>query len=251
MGITNSNLNVSGPVTVDSIRRAISSALATERLPVSELIQIIASYAAPFVSSAFEFADSSGLGPLPLVYSSCANLDLDSNENQIIIVRHHRTRQFFKFSVRTGTYNNRDRSVQLGGLMGASAIECSFALCLAAHAQVQSGPGVRNISAMGSRTRSTVSFGLPRAVCRDPLNPNGWYLCDPTSIRYFDQAKDQVTLFAGCGSSGSGEEAGGGGLNDLSSLVITSDGKTIWLNSTATNRYRHAQNQNLSKCRDT
>ncbi len=35
-----------------------------------------------------------------------------------------------------------------------------------------------------------------RAVCSDPINPDGWYIGDQYSIRYFDAAKDQVTLFA-------------------------------------------------------
>ncbi len=69
--------------------------------------------------------------------------------------------------------------------------------------------------------RSTVAFTIPVAVCRDPLNSNGYYLADQNSIRYFDEAKDEVTLFVG-GPTDAAE------FNEIYHLLITSDGKTLW-----------------------
>ncbi len=79
--------------------------------------------------------------------------------------------------------------------------------------------------------RSTAAFGLVMAAVCDPLNPTGYYLCDHTSIRYFDESKDEVTLVAGRGAldpeltDGIGAAAG---FHSLTDLLITSDGRTIW-----------------------
>ncbi len=70
--------------------------------------------------------------------------------------------------------------------------------------------------------RSTASFGWIRAVCRDPLNPNGWWIADRSSIRYFDESKNDVSLFVS------------GPLYDraterMNSLLFTADRKTMWI----------------------
>ncbi len=48
-----------------------------------------------------------------------------------------------------------------------------------------------------SGNRSNVGFFNPRAVCRDPRNSNGYYVADRSTIRYYDDAKNEVTLIAG------------------------------------------------------
>ncbi len=58
-----------------------------------------------------------------------------------------------------------------------------------------------------------------KSVLRDPLNSNGYFLSDDWSIRYFDEAKDEVTLITGGQKRRRRRE---------SSPIITADGKTIW-----------------------
>ncbi len=78
--------------------------------------------------------------------------------------------------------------------------------------------------------RFTATFDTPVAACADPLNPNnGYYLGDQSSIRYFDLAKDEVTLFAG--SVYMGQEDGraeNARFYQISSLLISPDGHTMW-----------------------
>ncbi len=88
------------------------------------------------------------------------------------------------------------------------------------------GSGIHRF-AMGNHL--TAQFTTAKARCHDPVNVHGWYLGDTTSIRYFDSAKDEVTLVAGGGSLGilNGIGAAAGFLS-IYSLLITSDGKTLW-----------------------
>ncbi len=58
-------------------------------------------------------------------------------------------------------------------------------------------------------------------MCRDPRNPNGYFIADTDSIRYFDEAKDEVTLNRYAGSV------------QIDSVVIDSRGETIWCAATS------------------
>ncbi len=58
----------------------------------------------------------------------------------------------------------------------------------------------------------------PHSVRADPRNPTGYYIVDQVSIRYFDEAKDRVTLFAG----------GDVFFGRLRALIVSSCGSTIW-----------------------
>ncbi len=67
-----------------------------------------------------------------------------------------------------------------------------------------------------------------KAVCRDPINTSGWYIADSHSIRYFDESKDAVTLFAGGNTPGCEDGIGSSARFGLiNSLIITSDGQTM------------------------
>ncbi len=78
-------------------------------------------------------------------------------------------------------------------------------------------------------TRLTATFNYPKAAVRDPLNPNGWYLADRTNLRYVDEAKDVVSLVAGSEEAGCIDGIGAEArFSELSGLLITSDGATIW-----------------------
>ncbi len=80
--------------------------------------------------------------------------------------------------------------------------------------------------AMG--TRQTAKLGRPTGgVCRDPLNANGYFIGDESSIRYFDDAKDEMTLFAG-GPVVEESTGTANRLREITAMLITSDGKTIW-----------------------
>ncbi len=88
------------------------------------------------------------------------------------------------------------------------------------------GSGVQGF-AMGNRT--TAMFDLPLAAQRDPLNANGYYLADRASIRYFDQAKNEVTLFVGAEKSGSTDGVGADARFEvIRSLLVASHGRTLW-----------------------
>ncbi len=58
----------------------------------------------------------------------------------------------------------------------------------------------------------------PHSVRAD-RNPTGDYIADSMSIRYFDEAKDQVTLFAGEGDTSFGQ---------LHAMIVSSCGSVIW-----------------------
>ncbi len=85
-------------------------------------------------------------------------------------------------------------------------------------AEVFCGSGVQGF-AMGNRL--TAAFIKPGGAVRDPINPTGWYIFDDASIRHFDEATDVVTLVIGdWGPSLS--------IGRINSMLITSDGQTIW-----------------------
>ncbi len=77
--------------------------------------------------------------------------------------------------------------------------------------------------------RRSADFNYPMSACRDPLNPTGYYLSDRHSVRYFDEARDEVSLIAG--SSIIGERDGIGDaarFMHICQLLISCDGKTVW-----------------------
>ncbi len=77
--------------------------------------------------------------------------------------------------------------------------------------------------------RQNAKFLLPRAVCRDPLSATGYFLCDETSIRYFDEAKDRVTPLVGSYEPGEADGVGTDAqFKSIGSVIVTSDGQTIW-----------------------
>ncbi len=78
------------------------------------------------------------------------------------------------------------------------------------------------LAVYGMGNRRTAGFVAIKAVCHDPLNANGFYILDDSSIRYFDDAKDEVTLAI---DTPAGDDSD---LTDICSMLITSDGKTIW-----------------------
>ncbi len=80
--------------------------------------------------------------------------------------------------------------------------------------------GSRN-SGWSDGTRLTSAMENPLAVCADPRNPTGYYIADQASIRYFDEAKDRITIFA---SSGDDDWF----INELCALIVSSCGSTIW-----------------------
>ncbi len=90
-----------------------------------------------------------------------------------------------------------------------------------------------------SSNRVNSSFLEVVGVCRDPLNKNGYFLADFSSIRYFDEAKDQVTLFAGGAErwteDGVGEAAR---FEMISSLLIAANGQTLWCSQSFTGGLR-------------
>ncbi len=94
----------------------------------------------------------------------------------------------------------------------------------------------KTLWAMGDRR--TAGFPQTMALCRDPIRPKCWYLCDGGSIRYFDEAKDAVTLFAGDREWGTVDGVGADARFDrLESIAITTDGLTLWCNQ---NHYQTA-----------
>ncbi len=67
----------------------------------------------------------------------------------------------------------------------------------------------------------------------DPRNPNGYFLADQVSIRYFDQTKDETVLFVGTGTgtgTGTGSDNTGTGffLSALRDIIVSSCGSTVW-----------------------
>ncbi len=81
--------------------------------------------------------------------------------------------------------------------------------------------------AMGNR--SSAAFSCPRVVCRDPINASGYFLADSSSIRYFDEAKDQVTLIAGSSVSGTADGVGADArFQEIDSMIVSSQDGTIW-----------------------
>ncbi len=89
--------------------------------------------------------------------------------------------------------------------------------------------------AMGDRR--SASFLHPVSVCRDPTStsPTGtgtgtcYFMADLVSIRYFDEAKDAVTLICGGADAGSADGVGSAArFRGISSILVTADAKTIW-----------------------
>ncbi len=77
-------------------------------------------------------------------------------------------------------------------------------------------------------TRHDFSIRTQR-VRADPLNLNGWYMADQSSIRYYDEANDVVTLVAGSDELGTANGIGAAArFFGIASLLITSDGKQMW-----------------------
>ncbi len=99
--------------------------------------------------------------------------------------------------------------------------------CVAGEAQHFCGAAVSGFS-MG--TRSTAAFAPVRIAQRDPINPSGYYLADRISIRYFDTAKDVVTLIGGDTKESDLRDAFGESvrLDTIHSLLVTSDGQCLW-----------------------
>ncbi len=82
--------------------------------------------------------------------------------------------------------------------------------------------------------RTTEAFCRVNAVCRDPLNPNGYFLADDTSIRYFDEATNSVRLVAGADEQGTADGIGSDArFSEIGSLLVTSDGRTLWCGDSA------------------
>ncbi len=80
---------------------------------------------------------------------------------------------------------------------------------------------------MGNRLTS--QFVRSKAIRRDPRNPNGWWLADRSSIRYFDDAKDEVTLLAGSDRLGVADGIGPRAqFAVIWTFLVSSDGGTIW-----------------------
>ncbi len=69
---------------------------------------------------------------------------------------------------------------------------------------------------------SAETFQWIRGVARDPSNPTGYFLCESTSIRYFDTETDEVKLFAY-----------GSQFQNLTTLLVSSTGSTVWCSDMA------------------
>ncbi len=87
----------------------------------------------------------------------------------------------------------------------------------------------------------------PFAICADPIQSRRWYIADRTSVRCYNEMSDSVTLITGSAQWGSADGGptvgaptdGTGRVSDrfapkaacfdcLQSLIITSDGRTLW-----------------------
>ncbi len=75
----------------------------------------------------------------------------------------------------------------------------------------------------------TAQFVSPVGACRDPNNSSGWWLADHTTIRYFDEARDELKLFAGSAHAGWSDGIGAAACFDLiRSILVSSDGQSLW-----------------------
>ncbi len=211
-------------LTTESIRAAIEFAIGTgaeisqrgmDGLPIPQLVQIIASYAAPFVSIKTSVA----------VTITGFNL-LWVRDGQVIGTGSCTT-NFLQLPIRSGT------CVDVSGECVCTALPTRFD-CL--RLPIETGAPVAVTRFCGSDgvgfamgNRSSAVFREAAAVCADPLNPNGFFLADQTSIRYFDEAKDEVTLFTGSDEPGEDDDIGmNARFGAIVSLLIASDGRTLW-----------------------
>ncbi len=79
---------------------------------------------------------------------------------------------------------------------------------------------------------ASTDLGEPQAMCRDPLNSTGYYIAYSFGVHYFDEAKNKLTPFVGGGVRGPIDGVGAdAGFHLINSILITSDGATIWCGS--------------------
>ncbi len=77
-----------------------------------------------------------------------------------------------------------------------------------------------------SNDRSVLSRG--RSVSRS-AQLERYFLADQTSIRYFDEAKNAVSLVAGADEHDTADGIGSDArFSEIDSLLVTSDGRTLW-----------------------
>ncbi len=76
----------------------------------------------------------------------------------------------------------------------------------------------------------TTQFTFPLSLCFDPLKPNNLFIGEYYSIRYWDMAKNEVTLIAGDGTEGFADGVGSKArFYGVSGMLCHPDGKTLYL----------------------
>ncbi len=68
-------------------------------------------------------------------------------------------------------------------------------------------------------------------MCRDPIRPRCWYLCETQTIQHFDESSDTVRLIAGTQSSARESWDGIGAaarFNKIGSVIASGNGKWLW-----------------------
>ncbi len=189
--------------TLEATRAAIRDAVRTggglPGLPVLELIEIVVSYVAPFVTTKALYKIGCGFE------ARFRSTVLDARDGESILTS----------GLRGSLYRHK-----IGESEAAVPVAPAVHFC---------GLEERGF-AMGNRR--TASFGLLTSVCRDPTNAagTGFYIADSHSIRYFDEAKDAVSLIAGDASDGLVDGIGADArFQRIDSLIITSDGRALWV----------------------
>ncbi len=188
---------------IRSMEIALQSAIGGDALPIRQLLSIIAGYTKEFIPTIkvlwkFRHCEPNRLCDISTPTVGSRIISADDSE------------RFWRFNLDTG------------------------------QTQLLCGPFLRGRSGFVIGSPQQSRFTSPVAAVRDPLRPNAFYLAEQSSIRYYDESRavgdpdyDMVKLVAG-----SGPEHGEGSLDGIGSearfdqitdLVITSDGKTLWV----------------------
>ncbi len=195
-------------VTVSAITTTLQTAIGSDALPISQLLPIIASYAATFVAQIKSYRPCEegtttvlkspyGLGP---TYESIA-----TGCTEEIIIADTNNQMYRKFSAATGV---------MTPFIGSGLEGCA------------------------DGTAFEARFKWPVSICVDPCRPHSYYISDVCTIRHFDEKSGVVSRVAGAERGFADGIGAAASLNDPIHIGITSDGSTIYASDCDNNRIR-------------